>query len=178
MTFVLIYFCFNAFGNNKLLLNSIEKRTAEYSKIAKNIWEYAEVGYKEEKSSKELINLLEKNGFKINKGVAGIPTAFVAEYNRGGSVIGILGEYDALPGLSQTTSTKKTKREGGKVKTTTEKSHGWYEPRMNWGGGDRRKSSGPRKKNMNRAASPEVGTKRKNFPGASELGQLVKATGI
>jgi len=112
MTFVLIYFCFNAFGNNKLLLNSIEKRTAEYSKIAKNIWEYAEVGYKEEKSSKELINLLEKNGFKINKGVAGIPTAFVAEYNRGGSVIGILGEYDALPGLSQTTSTKKTKREG------------------------------------------------------------------
>ena len=64
MTFVLIYFCFNAFGNNKLLLNSIEKRTAEYSKIAKNIWEYAEVGYKEEKSSKELINLLEKNGFK------------------------------------------------------------------------------------------------------------------
>ena len=87
MTFVLIYFCFNAFGNNKLLLNSIEKRTAEYSKIAKNIWEYAEVGYKEEKSSKELINLLEKNGFKINKGVAGIPTAFVAEYNKNTEVV-------------------------------------------------------------------------------------------
>ena len=62
------------------------------------------------KSPKELINLLEKNGFKINKGVAGIPTAFV-EYNRGGSVIGILGEYDALPGLSQTTSTRKTKED-------------------------------------------------------------------
>jgi len=72
MTFVLIYFCFNAFGNNKLLLNSIEKRTAEYSKIAKNIWEYAEVGYKEEKSSKELINLLEKNGFEINKGLISV----------------------------------------------------------------------------------------------------------
>lgn len=73
---------------------------------------------------------------------------------------------------------KRIKKEGGKVKTTTEKSHGWYEPRMNSAAGDRRKSSGPRKKNMNRAASPEVGTKRKNFPGASELGQLVKGTGI
>jgi hypothetical protein len=73
---------------------------------------------------------------------------------------------------------KQTKREGGKIKTTTSKSHGWYEPRMNWGGGDRRQSSGPRKKNMNRAASPEVGTKRKTLPGASELSQLVKGTGV
>ena len=99
-------------GNNKTLLNSIEKRKIEYSEIAKRIWEYAEVGYKEKKSSNELITLLEKNGFKIRKGVAGIPTAFIAEYNNKGSVIGILGEYDALPGLSQTTDTKKTARDG------------------------------------------------------------------
>jgi hypothetical protein len=73
---------------------------------------------------------------------------------------------------------KRTKREGGKTKTTTEKSHGWYEPRMNSASGDRRKTSGPRKKNMNRAATPETGTKRKTLPGASELSQLVRGTGV
>ncbi len=73
---------------------------------------------------------------------------------------------------------KRVKREGGRTKTTTSKSHGWYEPRMNKPGGDRRKSSGPRKKNMNRAASPEAGTKRKTLPGASELASLVKGTSV
>ena len=80
--------------------------------VAKNIWNYAEVGFQEEKSSKELLELLKENGFKIKSGVAEIPTAFIAEYNNGGSVIGILGEYDALPGLSQTTNPKKETREG------------------------------------------------------------------
>ena len=88
------------------------------------------------------------------------------------------GDLLAAPPAKRDDTGKRVKKEGGKVKTTTEKSHGWYEPRMNSAGGDRRKSSGPRKKNMNRAASPETGTKRKNFPGASELGQLVKGTGI
>jgi hypothetical protein len=73
---------------------------------------------------------------------------------------------------------KQTKKEGGKTKTTTAKSHGWYEPRSNKPGGDRRKSAGPRKKNMNRAASPEFGTSRKTLPGASELSQLAKGTGV
>ena len=70
------------------------------------------------------------------------------------------------------------KREDGKGRTTTEKSHGWYEPRTTKVGGDRRKSSGPRKKNMNRAASPETGTSRKLYPGHSELTGLAKATSI
>ena len=70
------------------------------------------------------------------------------------------------------------KREDSKGRTTTEKSHGWYEPRSNKAGGDRRKTSGPRKKNMNRAASPEVGTIRKMFPGMGELSSLAKATSI
>ena len=73
---------------------------------------------------------------------------------------------------------KRVKREGGKTKTTTDKSHGWYEPRMNTASGDRRKTSGPRKKNMNRSTSPETGTKRKTFPGASELSKLVRGTGV
>ena len=70
------------------------------------------------------------------------------------------------------------KREDSKGRTTTAKSHGWYEPRRLKPGGDRRKSSGPRKKNINRAASPETGTTRKLFPGASEMSSLAKATSI
>ena len=70
------------------------------------------------------------------------------------------------------------KREDSKGRTTTAKSHGWYEPRATKPGGDRRKSSGPRKKNMTRAASPETGTSRKIHPGFSELSGLAKATSI
>jgi hypothetical protein len=70
------------------------------------------------------------------------------------------------------------KREDDKGRTTTDKSHGWYEPRGLFKGGDRRKTSGPRKKNMNRAASPETGTTRKLYPGHSELSSLVRGTSV
>ena len=70
------------------------------------------------------------------------------------------------------------KREDDKGRTTTDKSHGWYEPRGLKAGGDRRKSSGPRKKNMKRAASPETNTIRKMFPGMGELSGLAKGTSI
>ena len=85
---------------------------------------------------------------------------------------------EAAPPAKRDDRGKQMKRQGGKIKTTTAKSHGWYEPRMNKPGGDRRKSDGPREKNMNRAASPEFGTYRKTLPGASELSQLVKGTGV
>ena len=88
------------------------------------------------------------------------------------------GDLLAAPPGKRDDTGKTTKREGGKTKTTTAKSHGWYEPRMNSASGDRRKSSGPRKKNMNRATAPEFGTSRKNFPGASELSSLVRGTGV
>jgi len=70
------------------------------------------------------------------------------------------------------------KRADDKGRTTTDKSHGWYEPRSLFPGGDRRKSSGPRKKNMNRAASPEASTKRKMYPGHAELSSLAKGTSV
>ena len=79
-----------------------------YKKIALNIWDYAEVGYKEIKSSALLQNTLKENGFAVEPAVAGMPTAFVATYGSGTPVIGILAEYDALPGLSQDNSTVKT----------------------------------------------------------------------
>ena len=82
-------------------LQELDQKTKTYGAIAQQIWEWAEMGYQEERSSALLQQTLEKEGFRIQKGVAGIPTAFVAEYGSGGPVIGILGEYDALPGLSQ-----------------------------------------------------------------------------
>jgi len=72
-----------------------------YRQYAMQVWDLAEVGYKEYKSSALLQKLLEENGFTIEKGVAEIPTAFVASYGSGSPVIGILAEYDALPGISQ-----------------------------------------------------------------------------
>jgi aminobenzoyl-glutamate utilization protein B len=86
----------------------IQLSYSTYKKIALNIWEYAEVGYKEIKSSALLQNTLKDNGFMVEAGVAGIPTAFVATYGSGAPVIGILAEYDALPGLSQDSSSSKT----------------------------------------------------------------------
>ena len=79
----------------------VEAREADTARVARQIWEWAEVGYKEEKSSGLLQSELAKAGFKVQKGVAGIPTAFVAEWGSGGPVIAILGEFDALPGISQ-----------------------------------------------------------------------------
>ena len=83
---------------------SLKNHKEHFEKIALNLWEVAELGYQEYESSNILADSLSKSGFKITKGVAGIPTAFVAEYGSNGPVIGILGEFDALPGLSQTTS--------------------------------------------------------------------------
>lgn len=80
---------------------SIRRRGDESWQAALKIWEWAEPGYQEKNSSALLAGMLEKAGFKIERGVAGIPTAFTATIGSGSPVIGILGEYDALPGLSQ-----------------------------------------------------------------------------
>ena len=69
--------------------------------VSKAIHAFAEPGYQEYRSSALLISVLEDNGFRVEKGVAGIPTAFIATYGEGKPIIGVLAEYDALPGLSQ-----------------------------------------------------------------------------
>ncbi len=81
--------------------NEIQSKYADYKSIALQIWNYAEVGYKEVKSSALLQRTLSDNGFNVKPGVAEIPTAFVASYGSGSPVIGILAEFDALPGLAQ-----------------------------------------------------------------------------
>jgi aminobenzoyl-glutamate utilization protein B len=79
----------------------LAKREARDAEIARSIWEWAEVGYQEVKSSELLQKELTDAGFKVEAGVAGIPTAFVATAGSGKPVIGILAEYDALPGINQ-----------------------------------------------------------------------------
>ncbi|MEX0313801.1 MAG: amidohydrolase [Allomuricauda sp.] len=87
--------------DNSIVLNNLTSKSEKYGDIAHQIWNLAEMGYLEEKSSELLQNTLSDAGFSIEKGVAGIPTAFIAEYGAGYPVIAVLGEYDALPGLSQ-----------------------------------------------------------------------------
>ncbi|MFT6369203.1 MAG: aminobenzoyl-glutamate utilization protein B, partial [Maribacter sp.] len=88
--------------NDKVtVISTIDSKQNHYTTIAKQLWENPELGYLEENSSALLQKELEKEGFKIEKGVANIPTAFTATYGSGTPVIGILGEFDALPGMSQ-----------------------------------------------------------------------------
>ncbi len=79
----------------------VDQRSEELKAVNHAIWEFAEVGLEEHKSSKLLVSKLRDNGFKVTHGVSDMPTAFVASYGSGKPVIGILAEYDALPGMSQ-----------------------------------------------------------------------------
>lgn len=83
-----------------------------WQRINRNIWNYAETGLQETRSAQELMGVLKKHGFTIDAGVAGMPTAFVASYGSGKPVIGILAEYDALPGLSQGATPERKERQG------------------------------------------------------------------
>lgn len=98
---------FTAFGqlskSKKAIHASVEKHEKELIRISDEIWAAAEIAFQETKSSKALADYAAQNGFTVEKGVAGMPTAFVATYGSGSPVIGILGEFDALPGLSQNT---------------------------------------------------------------------------
>nr|WP_299340492.1 amidohydrolase [Allomuricauda sp.] len=87
--------------NQEGILRNLDQKTKKYSDIALQIWDWAEMGYLEEKSAALLQKTLQDEGFSVKAGVAGIPTAFVAEYGSGYPIVAILGEYDALPGLSQ-----------------------------------------------------------------------------
>jgi aminobenzoyl-glutamate utilization protein B len=82
-------------------LGVIDSRRQELALLGDRIWSYAETGFREERSASALSSLLEDEGFRVERGIAGIATAFVASYGSLSPVIALLGEYDALPGLSQ-----------------------------------------------------------------------------
>lgn len=81
----------------------VDAKFDKAAQLARDIWNYAELPYEEEKSAAALIAALEQEGFSVEKGVADMPTAFVATFQNGegGLTIGLLGEYDALSSLSQ-----------------------------------------------------------------------------
>ncbi len=85
----------------------ISKNESKIIEASTKIWEFAELGLVEYKSSQLLAHVLEENGFTVDMGVSGMPTAFIASWGTGSPVIGMQGEYDALPGISQKVSTKR-----------------------------------------------------------------------
>ena len=95
-------------------LDWIIKNDSRLIEISDRIWNFAEVGLQEFQSAAILADELEKEGFLVEREVAGMPTAFVATWGTGKPVIGIMGEYDALAGLSQKVKPTKESIEQGK----------------------------------------------------------------
>jgi len=89
--------------NKAAVIESVEKQFKDLRDLSDRIWSYEEIAFQETKSARDLAEYAENQGFKVTQNIGEIPTAFTAEYGSGSPVIGILGEFDALPGLSQKT---------------------------------------------------------------------------
>ncbi len=87
--------------SKKAIISSIEQHQSNLIEISDSIWALAETAFEEDDSSRILADYAESNGFTVERGVAGMPTAFIATYGAGKPVISVLGEFDALPGISQ-----------------------------------------------------------------------------
>lgn len=90
-------------SNKQMAIQSVQQQFKDLRVLSDKIWSYEETAFNEVKSSKDLVTYAKAKGFKVVEGIGGIPTAFTAEFGSGSPVIGILGEFDALPGLSQKT---------------------------------------------------------------------------
>ena len=86
---------------NQRLNEILKAHTKEFEEVSDEIWEHPETRYQEFQSSRIQIEFLKERGFRVTEEIAGIKTAFVAEAGEGKPVIAFLGEFDALPGLSQ-----------------------------------------------------------------------------
>jgi aminobenzoyl-glutamate utilization protein B len=82
-------------------VESIDAHSTELIGLADQVWAFAETALRETRSAALLADFLEENGFEVVRSVSGMPTAFVASYGEGRPILGVLGEYDALPGISQ-----------------------------------------------------------------------------
>lgn len=96
-----ICLCVALADDRDAVLRNMDQQAAHYKEISRRIWEAPELGYKETRSAELLKSELRGAGFRISDKVADIPTAFIAEWGQGKPIIAILGEYDALPGMSQ-----------------------------------------------------------------------------
>jgi len=100
-------------SGKKQIIASVEKHKNQLIDISDKIWAHAETAFNEDESAKLLADYAEQQGFTVERGVAGMPTAFVATYGSGNPVISVLGEFDALPGLSQDTTPTKSPLDDG-----------------------------------------------------------------
>ncbi|MEJ0087503.1 MAG: amidohydrolase [Pseudomonadota bacterium] len=94
--------------NKRAAVAAVDRHAAELTRLSDQIWEYAETALREHRSSKLLADYAESQGFSVTRNVSGMPTAFVARFGTGKPVIGIMGEYDALPGVSQKAQAEKS----------------------------------------------------------------------
>ena len=95
------------------VIAALDAKAAHYGDLSRKIWEFSEVGYKETKSAAALVAELKGAGFEVQEGIAGEPTGFVATFGSGKPIIGVMAEYDALPGLSQIDGPEKKARVEG-----------------------------------------------------------------
>lgn len=108
---LLCTFCATSLAQGKLKFNknkeaviaTIDQNYEDLINLSNKIWSFEEIAFQETQSAKALADFAEANGFTVKRGLAEIPTAFTAEFGSGSPIIGILGEFDALPGLSQQT---------------------------------------------------------------------------
>src|SRR5262245_2816794 len=100
-------------ASSSAVIARVEAHAVRFGDVSRQIWEFAEPGFKETRSAGLLVQELRQAGFRIREGVAEMPTAFIAEWGRGKPVIGIMGEFDSLPGLSQETEPVRTPRVAG-----------------------------------------------------------------
>ncbi len=115
---LIVFFALAALGASPAIaqspvLDDVEAKAAHFGQVSRQIWENPEVGFREVQSSALLRDELKAAGFRITENVGGLPTAFTAEWGSGKPVIGIIGEYDALPGLSQEVTTERKPRVEG-----------------------------------------------------------------
>jgi aminobenzoyl-glutamate utilization protein B len=95
-----------------IVASSVDAQRAHTERVALQIWDFAEVGYQEERSSALLQQTLRDAGFSVQPNVAGMPTSFIASYGSGRPVLGILAEFDALPGITQQAVPERAPAEG------------------------------------------------------------------
>ena len=95
--------------NSSEIWDLVEAKREAFFALSDRVWEMPELNFEEHRSCAEHATMLEQQGFRVTRGVAGMPTAVMGEAGEGGPVIAILGEYDALPGLSQQAGTAEQK---------------------------------------------------------------------
>ena len=88
-------------ANKKASIAAVESKASDLTTLSDKIWSFEEVAFQEEQSAEALMEYAEKQGCKMTKNIGDIKSAFTAEYGSGKPIIGIMGEFDALPGLSQ-----------------------------------------------------------------------------